>query len=139
MTLYKNLKHKYNKSTNNTLRIFSKQTQEASTLKTSTTFLIKCRETGIIPNFLKNSTKNVDNIFKTNNKIQPNIFKLVEKHTYNYHIKLLKLLIQYKHKLIKENNEQVIQLRESIENMLEEKDKEIFFKVNEFWENTPQI
>ena len=35
-------------------------------IKATITFLIRCRKSGIIPKFIKNSTKNISNLFEKN-------------------------------------------------------------------------
>lgn len=128
MTLYSKIKQKYNKNTNNIIKNYSKRNKLMANLKSSTTFLIKCRNIGIIPNFIINSTKNVQNIFQINKNSPPNLVKTLEKHIYKFHIQILKLLIQEKHKQIKENSELLLNSGEVIGKHLDEHDLESYLE-----------
>lgn len=128
MTLYNRIKRKYNKNTNYITKNYSKHSKVKATLKTSTTFLIKCRHLGIIPNFIRNSTKNIYSIFKIDNKIPPNIEKDLEKHIYNFHQHILKLLIQQKHGQMRINSDLLFNTKEIICKLLDEQDRDLFIE-----------
>ncbi|XP_058977227.1 uncharacterized protein LOC131801989 [Musca domestica] len=88
-----NIKHSINKHKNTKVKI--------AKTKCSLTFLIRCRNNGIIPNFIRNALKNIHNIFKT-----PQIYHI--KNTLKGYIdtfqnKILNLLIKQKHYEIKNN------------------------------------
>lgn len=68
-------------------------------LRSTIIFLIRCRKNGIMPNFIKNSTKNVRKIFNTTEETTDNFEKALDKHIGNFHNKILNLLIRQKHDL----------------------------------------
>lgn len=128
MTLYNKIKRKYSKNTIDIVKDYSKHNKQKANLKTSATFLIKCNKSGIIPNFIQNSTKNIYNIFKINNKIPPILEKQLEKHINNFHLKILKLLINQKHKMIKTNSEYLFNTKEILGKLLDNDDRELFIE-----------
>ncbi|XP_059221427.1 uncharacterized protein LOC131996025 [Stomoxys calcitrans] len=124
MTIYKNIKQKYNEHTYRTAQQYSKHQKQIAKLKTSVTFLIKCKRTGIIPNFIINATKHTSNIFQTHKtkKIPPNIEKTLHRYIHNFHTKVLKLLIQYKHKQIHSFKEKVENTKTKLGELLTQDD-----------------
>ncbi|XP_059223590.1 uncharacterized protein LOC131997149 [Stomoxys calcitrans] len=124
MTIYKNIKQKYNEHTYRTAQQYSKHQKQIAKLKTSVTFLIKCKRTGIIPNFIINATKHTNNIFQTHKtkKIPPNIEKTLHRYIHNFHTKVLKLLIQYKHKQIHSFKEKVENTKTKLGELLTQDD-----------------
>lgn len=71
--------------------------------KSTITFLIKCRKSGNIPNFIQNETKNVSKLFKTHVNL-PEIQNSLTRVLNTFHIKLLNLLIKQKHEIEKDLN-----------------------------------
>ena len=122
MHLYKEIRRKYNTETINKTKQYSKCNRQTAALTTTTTFLIKCRNMGIIPNFINNTTKNTYNIFKTNDKIPPNLLALLKKHNYNFQFKILKLLIQQKHRELHKNRIALSQTKETLQQTMDEND-----------------
>lgn len=122
MTLYKNIKMKYNKNTNNIIHNYSKHNKKLSKLKSSTTFLIKCKQVGIIPKFIINATKTIYNIFKINGKIPTYLSKVLEKHIYNFHIIILNMCIQQKHRQTNDSKKQIEKTTTQMSKLLEEQD-----------------
>lgn len=71
-------------------------------IKSTITFLIRCRKTGITPKFISNSSKNVVNIFSKNGL--PSIQNTISKYTQDLHNKILNLTLKEKHELLKQTN-----------------------------------
>lgn len=69
-------------------------------VKASVTFLIRCRNTGIIPKFIRNSTKNIFYLFEPNGI--PIIQQRVSKNIQFMQNKILSLAIKQKHELLKQ-------------------------------------
>lgn len=63
MKLYKNLHDNYSKGISSAIRKYTKTNKSRAKIKSSITFLIKCRKFGIIPWFIENATKNINQIF----------------------------------------------------------------------------
>ncbi|XP_058977367.1 uncharacterized protein LOC131802039 [Musca domestica] len=122
MHLYKDIRRKYNTTTINKIKQYSKCNRQTASLSASVTFLIKCRNIGIIPNFIHNTTKNTYNMFKANDKIPPNLLASLKTHNYNFHLKLLKLLIQHKHKELHKNKITVTKTKETLQQVMDEND-----------------
>lgn len=70
-----------------------------SNAKSSITFLTRCRNAGIIPNFISKSTKNISNIF--NKEVFYGIQQSIFRYKDVFHRKILKLAIKEKHELLK--------------------------------------
>lgn len=92
--------------------------------KSTITFLIKCRNTGIIPNFLNNSTKNIHNIFKTREMLPTKIYSVLNTLLENFHRKLLNLLIRQKHEVEKYNKKEIEVLENKINKHLTTEEQE---------------
>lgn len=117
--IYSNIKRKYNDKTKNIIKEYSRHNRRTANLKASTTFLIKCKHAGIIPHFICNTTKNTYDIFKINDIIPPNIETTLARHTHNYHMKILKLLIQQKHTQIHLSTSQLQKQKIQLERTLD--------------------
>ncbi|XP_075157554.1 uncharacterized protein LOC142230815 [Haematobia irritans] len=134
MKLYKNIKHKYNTETKNIIKQYSKSNRQAASLKASTTFLIKCKQAGIIPKFITNTTTHTYNIFNTNN-LPPKFKRELEKHNYNFHTKVLNLIIQYKHMQIHKNTIMISNAKDKLSKVMSTNDYNKFIES----ENTLRI
>ncbi|XP_075163117.1 uncharacterized protein LOC142235745 [Haematobia irritans] len=70
-------------------------------IHSSITFLIKCRNNGIIPDFVKNAMKNMytilENIHVTKNNLQTTLLTYIE----HFQRKILNILIKHQHNLLK--------------------------------------
>ncbi|XP_075163276.1 uncharacterized protein LOC142235913 [Haematobia irritans] len=127
MKLYKNIKHKYNTETKNIIKQYSKSNRQAASLKASTTFLIKCKQAGIIPKFITNTTTHTYNIFNTNN-LPPKFKRELEKHNYNLHTKVLNLIIQYKHMQIHKNTIMISNAKDKLSKVMSTDDYNKFIE-----------
>ncbi|XP_073821583.1 uncharacterized protein [Musca autumnalis] len=140
MTIYKKIKENYNKTTQRITKQYSKCNKSMASLKTSTSFLIKCKKVGIIPHFISNSTSNIYNIFKINKEIPPNIKSILDKHVYHFHNKILNLLIQQKHNTTHKTRVRREKLQAQITELLQEEDIYLFMeserKLQESYTNT---
>lgn len=126
--LYSTIKQKYNKNTSNIIKSYSKHNKTIANLKAATTFLMKCKQAGIIPNFITNATKNVPKIFTQQNKIPPNIETTLMKHIYRFHCKILKLLIQQKHTQIFVNKDQMERINMKLNLVLDEGETQLLIR-----------
>ena len=133
--LYNKLKKDYNKYTINKIKTHRKINRSTTKLKTSIKFLLQCRKSGIMPKFIQNSTKNVMNIFTENNKTAPKIFKKVDKNIQYLQNKILNILIQHKHNILKQNKIKLTNIRKTITKLIKEEDAALLFdsedKINE--------
>ncbi|XP_075157514.1 uncharacterized protein LOC142230771 [Haematobia irritans] len=100
---------------------------QAASLKASTTFLIKCKQTGIIPKFITNTTTHTYNIFNTNN-LPPKFKRELEKHNYNFHTKVLNLIIQYKHMQIHKNTIMISNAKDKLSKVMSTDDYNKFIE-----------
>ncbi|XP_075157558.1 uncharacterized protein LOC142230818 [Haematobia irritans] len=130
MTIYTNIKNNYNAHTYKVAKNYSKSHKQSANLKSSITFLIKCKKAGIIPNFINNATKHTYTIFKThkNKNIPPNIERTLHRYTYNFHMKILKLLIEYKHKQIHENRQNFQTAQTQLTQLLSQQDLSLYLE-----------
>lgn len=125
MKLYKNLREKYNKNINKIIQKFSKRNKTKAKLKSTLKFLLKCRKSGLIPKFISNTTKHVEELFHFNNYKTKNdkiikLESLLKKYIGHFQIKILNLIINFKHEEIK-INEKVLERSKSYvqQNILE--------------------
>lgn len=95
--------------------------------KSTITFLIKCRNTGITPKFINNSTKNIFNIFKSNEVTSSKINSSLNNIMQNFHFKILKLLIKQKHEIKKFNENQLKEIEYKINKHLNTEEQEAFW------------
>ena len=135
MMLYNKLKKNYNKYTNNNIKTHRKLNRSTIKIKTSVKFLLQCRKSGIMPKFLNNSTQKILNIFKENGRIAPKIQQKVEKNINFLQTKLLNILIQHKHDVLKQNKIKLTNIQGTIRRLLREEDAALLFeseqKINE--------
>lgn len=89
-------------------------------IKTTLTFLIRCRNHGIIPNFIKNAMKNIYNIFKT--PYFHHIPNTIKKHIDIFQNKILSLVIQQKHKQLEYKNKELQALDERLNSQMRKED-----------------
>lgn len=91
-------------------------------------FLIKCRKAGIVPNFITNSTKNINNIFNTQEDISGHLRRTMEKHTNNFHNKILNLLIKQKNEIRIRNTTNTKRIEISLREMITDEEATQLFK-----------
>ncbi|XP_073826795.1 uncharacterized protein [Musca autumnalis] len=102
---------------------------KATKIKSSITFLIRCRNSGIIPKFIKNSMKHIQKMFKTNynnHHIITTLRSLME----TFQGKLLNLIIKQKHEELK-NNENALTIIDNMLNKNLPQEERIKLKFNE--------
>lgn len=59
MTFYGNIENQHGREARNLMRNYHKQVKKISRIKNNIQFLIKCRRSKVIPNFIYNKTKNI--------------------------------------------------------------------------------
>ena len=96
MKLYNQLKKNYNKYTINNTKHYRRLNNLTTNIKTSITFLQRCRKSGVIPYFIQDSMKSIINIFQIDGKIPPNIHSTIHSIIETFHTKILNALIQHK-------------------------------------------
>lgn len=98
-------------------------------IHSSITFLIKCRNSGIIPDFIKNAMVNIYNILESNRtKSDFNLQKTLVKHIENFQTKVLNIVIKHKYDILKAHNEEKIIIEKVLNNQLsEEESRELWF------------
>ncbi|XP_058977752.1 uncharacterized protein LOC131802176 [Musca domestica] len=107
-----NIRHSINRHKNMKVKI--------EKIKTTLTFLIRCRNHGIIPNFIKNAMKNIYNIFKT--PYFHHIPNTIKKHIDIFQNKILSLVIQQKHKQLEYKNKELQALDERLNSQMRKED-----------------
>lgn len=97
--------------------------------KSTITFLMRCRNAGIIPKFISNSTKNISNIFKMEglSAIQRNIYN----YTQDLHNKILRLTLKEKHQLLKHFQSEIELIKRNLERYLTEAEMIEFLRYQE--------
>lgn len=108
-----NIKHSINKHKNTKVK--------AEKIKCSLTFLIRCRNHGVIPNFIKNALKNIYKLFK--NSYRLDIHKTLRGHIDIFQNKILSLIIKQKHLELKNNNKEILTIEKHLNNHLTEEEK----------------
>lgn len=125
--------NKIKKNNNMKLNINKYKTTRDKTLKlkSSITFLIRCRNTGIIPQFITNSTRNIFRIFETNMITKSSIRQTLYKYVENFHNKVLNLLLRQKHELLRIYDEERTDIRGWIDRQLtDEESRELWHSEN---------
>lgn len=97
--------------------------------KASITFLIRCRNAGIIPNFIKDSSKNICRIFHNNNL--PLIVKSFSKHMQNFQTKILNLAIKEKHELLEQFKRELSYIKNILRRNFTDEEMTNFLKYND--------
>lgn len=98
--------------------------------KSSIVFLIRCRNTGIIPKFISNSTKNITNIYEMERRL-PGIQKTSYKYVHELQNKILRLTLKQKHKLLKLFQRDLEIVIENLQRCLTEEEMRQFLKFEE--------
>ncbi|XP_067633938.1 uncharacterized protein [Eurosta solidaginis] len=80
-------------------------------------FLLKCRKSKLVPNFIKNSTK-CNSLFIFDRYTQTDIDRTLDRHTYCFHTKILSLLIKQKHNILKRQQQQMEQTKTKLKEYL---------------------
>ncbi|XP_067629670.1 uncharacterized protein [Eurosta solidaginis] len=128
--VYAEIKNNNNnvKATINKFQLISKKLVK---LKSSLKFLLKCRKSRLIPKFIKNTTQ-CKKLFSFDVDIHKNTDKTVDRHTYNYHTKILNLLIKHKHTLLRKQQQQAEETTINLKERLSEDDFKAFIKSQEY-------
>ncbi|XP_067634465.1 uncharacterized protein [Eurosta solidaginis] len=106
-------------------------TQQLIGLTESIKFLGRCRKSGIIPNFIKNATKNIVYTLEcniNNEKISSKINKAASSYLVTVQKKLLNIIIKIKHELRKKKEKEVNKLTTNLKQQLNEEDSVVFFE-----------
>ncbi|XP_067616260.1 uncharacterized protein [Eurosta solidaginis] len=132
--VYKNIKHNYDAQTNKYIKHYQHITKQVTRLTTSTKFLERCRRDGLTPNFIDNATKNIIYVITnntSNNNIPKKFSKVVATFINNVKSKLINLLINIKHEILRHNKKEVNILRALITQCLEATHSTQFFQSEE--------
>ncbi|XP_073827824.1 uncharacterized protein, partial [Musca autumnalis] len=100
--IYNNLKKK-NKFTKYNINKYKNLEAKRTKLRSTITFLIRCRNFGIIPQLIKNSIKNVHKLIEGNKETKELVYNKLTTHIENFQQKILNIIIEHKHNLLKEN------------------------------------
>ncbi|XP_070066125.1 uncharacterized protein [Drosophila virilis] len=130
---YAKIKTKY-KDSKRTINKFQLTLVKLTKLKSSLKFLLKCRKSNLIPNFIKNLTQHLT-ILTTDNKTHPDITRTLTRHTHFYHTKILNLLIKHKHNLLQEQTKHMEKAKTNIEQLMTTDDAKAFFESERNIEN----
>lgn len=101
MKLYTNIKRQYNKDTNNKVKQLRKLNSTIIKAKNSITFLLRCRNSGLTPNFLLDATKNIEYMFENQGIMPYKIKETLTKYLDTLQMKLLNLMIDFKHNTLR--------------------------------------
>ena len=88
----------------------------------------RCRKSGVIPYFIQDSMKSIINIFQIDGKIPPNIHSTIHSIIETFHTKILNVLIQHKHKILKLKERELKTITKTITSLLEDYDTALFFE-----------
>lgn len=124
--LYKRLKQQHTGIGRQINKYRNEKNKQINT-RSTIIFLIRCRKSGFIPNFITNSTKHVYDIFHSKEKISENIYQTLNKHINIFHNKILNLLIKQKHEIRNINTNNCVYLYKSIRNRLTAEEATEFF------------
>lgn len=110
---YNTIKHK-NKSVTKHINKHKNEKQKHLNTTSTITFLIKCRNEGITPNFIKHATKGITTIFSTTRRVHPKISNSLNNTINNFHFKILNLLIKHKHRIKEEQDTSIQKIKSTI-------------------------
>lgn len=105
-------KFKKNNQARSIVNRFKTTRDKVVRIRSTITFLIRCRKTGIFPNFITNSTRNIQRIFSEDGL--PSIQQNISKYTQELHNKLLNLTIKQKHMLLRETNNEMDTIKSNL-------------------------
>ena len=91
----------------------------------------RCRKSGVIPYFIQDSMKSIINIFQIDGKIPPNIHSTIHSIIETFHTKILNVLIQHKHNILKLKERELKTITKTITSLLEDNDTALFFESEE--------
>lgn len=124
--VYQQIKNNY-KGIDKHLNRYRKEMEKQMNIKSSIVFLIRCRKSGITPNFIKNATKNINNIFKDNESLSESLNKTLTSYINKFHSKILNLLIKHKHNIKKHNTREMIRIKSTIDGTLSTEDANMLY------------
>ena len=128
MQLCNNIKKYYNSNIYKHIKQHRKMNNTITKVKTTIVFLLRCRSSGLTPNFINNMTKNILNIFKIEDKIPHSIKNNVNNCIEKFHIKILNLLIKHKHNVLKDNEKHLKQNINFLKKHLKAEDNTLLLK-----------
>ncbi|XP_055840075.1 uncharacterized protein LOC129907749 isoform X1 [Episyrphus balteatus] len=132
MNFYEYVRNTYGFQVCSDLKSFSKIGVSNIKHKNTLVFLLKCREFGLIPEFIQNSTKNVSMLFDfENGECDRGLNKKLSSTSRKYHSKLLNIAISLKQSQIKNQNRLLVVLESKIKRVLLENEYSYFFRSQE--------
>ncbi|XP_036317549.1 uncharacterized protein LOC118732526, partial [Rhagoletis pomonella] len=123
---YAEMKNNYNnaRALKNKFQYTSKKVVKQ---KCSLKFLLKCRKSKLVPNFIKCTTR-CNSLFIFDRNAQTDIDRTLDKHTHYFHTKILSLLIKQKHNILKRQKQQMEQITTKLKEHLGAEDFEILLQ-----------
>lgn len=125
--VYKQLKLKYKYIGKHINRYKTERNKQLNT-RSTIIYLVRCRKEGVIPNFIKYSTKNIYNIFNAGESIPEKLNKNLDTCINNFHNKILNLLIKQKHEIRKQNTKNAKTTKAQIDSQLTKDDATMLYK-----------
>ncbi|XP_067622746.1 uncharacterized protein [Eurosta solidaginis] len=120
-----------NSNSKTTINKFQYISKKLVKTKSSIKFLLKCRKSRLIPNFIKNATI-FNKLIVFDHDINRDIDSILDTHTFNYHTKILNLLIKHKHTLLTRQQQQLEGITKYLEKRLNTHDFEEFLKSEKY-------
>lgn len=128
--IYNKLKQK-NEFTKRSINRHTNLKVKIEKIQSSITFLIKCRNSGIIPNFIKNSMKKVYNILENQTESDYTLQRTLTNYIDNFQSKILNIIIKHKHNTKKVHNENKKHIEEILNKQLSQEEIEkMMFREN---------
>ncbi|XP_067623524.1 uncharacterized protein [Eurosta solidaginis] len=125
---YATIKNNYNNKTS--INKFQRVSKKLVKLKSSIKYLLKCRKSKLIPNFIKNSTR-CKQLFVFDSDIHSDIYKTLDRYTHYYHTKILSLIIKHKHNILKRQQQHKEETKKHLKEQLSNEDFTDFLKNEE--------
>lgn len=140
MEFYAKIRSKYDNDTCSKLKKYSRNNISNTKHKNTLIFLLKCREFGLFPNFIKKSTANISYLFNfTNSKVDKGLQRKLFLHEQKFHNKLLNLAISHKYQQIEQYRQDIQDLKEQIINILTDNESSEFLNSQQNTQNKINI
>lgn len=131
LPLYAFIRHIHGKKLCNTLKDFAKHNKKLAALTQSRIFLVNCRRYGLIPNCIKHSSVHTTKLFNFNVNTKTKNSNRLTKMVYNFHAKVLNLLIEEKCMRINDNRKYLNNQKERISGLIDSNTSNSFFASQE--------
>lgn len=132
MSFYEQVRNTYGLDVCTNLKNYSRLGVSHTKNKNSLVFLLKCREFGLIPEFIQNSTQNVSTIFDFGNEdFERGLKRKLASTQSKYQSKLLNISISLKQSQIKKQKRLIGILESKIKNRILENEYNYFFRSQE--------